>query len=80
MQPKVKVCYIDKGSFVYEIKTEHSYKDVEEDTQKKFDTSRCSKDDKRLLTIEKNTMVISMMKNELGGKIMTEFVALKVKI
>ena len=44
-----------------------------------FDTSGYDKDDARPLPIGKNKKVIGMMKDELGGKIMTEFVALRLK-
>ena len=58
MQPKnrskVKLCYMDTGSFVYEIETEDFYTDIAKDVETKFDTSRSSKDDMRSLPIGKN--------------------------
>ena len=48
--------------------------------EKRFDTSEYSKDDNRPLPIGKNKKVIGLMKDELGGKIMTEFVALRAKM
>ena len=48
--------------------------------KKRFDTSRFSKDDNRPLPIREKKKVIDLMKNELGGKIMTEFVALRAKM
>ena len=48
--------------------------------EKRFDTSGYSKDDNRPLPIGENKKVIGLMKDELGGKIMTEFVALRAKM
>ena len=42
------------------------------DVEKKFDTSGYSKDENRPLSIGKNKKVIGLMKDILGGKIMTE--------
>ena len=44
-----------------------------------FDTSGYSKDDNKPLHIGKNKKVIDMTKDEVGGKIMTELVALRAK-
>ena len=77
---KVELCYMNKDSFVYEIETEDFYRDIAKDVEKKFDTSGYSKDSNRSLPIGKNKTVIGMMKDELGGKIMTEFVALRAKM
>ena len=46
----------------------------------RIDTSGYSKDENRPLSIGNNKKVIDMMKDELGGKIMTEFVALRAKM
>ena len=77
---KVRLCYMDTDSFVYEIETEDFYRDIEKDVKKRFDTSGYSRDDKRPLPIRENKKEISLMKDELGGKIMTEFVALRAKM
>ena len=47
---------------------------------RKVYTSGYTKDENRPLPIGKNKKVIGLMKDELGGKIMTEFVALKAKM
>ena len=47
--------------------------------QKWFDTSNYDENDKRPVPIGKNKKVISLFKEELGGKIMTEFVVLRAK-
>ena len=48
--------------------------------EKRFDTSGYSKDENRPLPIGKNKKVIGLMKDELCGKIMTRFVALRAKM
>ena len=73
----LKLCYMDTNSFVYDIRTEDLYADVVNDVIDKFDTSNYGV--VRPLPIGKNKNVIGMMKDELGGKIMTEFVALRPK-
>ena len=70
---------MDTDSFVIHSKTEDFYKDIANDVEKWFDTSNYDKDDKRSLPIGKNKKVISLFKNELGEKIMIEFVGLKAK-
>ena len=77
---KVKLYYMDTDNFVYEIETEDFYRDIAKDVEKRFDTSGYSKDENRPLPIGKNKKVIGLMKDELGGKIMTEFVALRAKM
>ena len=62
------------------IETEDFYKDIVEDVKKRFDTSGYAKDDNRSLPIGENKKVISLMKDELGGEIMTESVALRAKM
>ena len=77
---KLKLCYMDTDSLVYDIKTEDFYEDIANDVEARFDTSGYSKTDFRLLPIGLIKKVIALMKNELGGKIMTEFVALRPKL
>ena len=57
------------------IKTEDVYEDIPNDVKKWFNTSNYNKG-KRTLPRVTNKKVISLMKDELGGKIMPEFVAL----
>ena len=73
----VKLCYMDTDSFIMHIKTEDFYKDIADDVEKRFDTSNYEIN--RPLPTGKNKKVIRLMKDELGGKIMTEFVALRPK-
>ena len=81
MKPKcgdnVKLCYMDTDSFIMHIKTEDFYKDIANDVEKRFDKSNYEVN--RPLPTGKIKKVIGLMKDELGGKIMTEFVALKPK-
>ena len=76
----LKLCYMDMDSLVYDIKTEDFYEDIANDVEARFDTSGYSKTDFRPLPIGLNKKVIGLMKDELGGKIMTEFVALRPKL
>ena len=77
---KLKLCYMDTDSLVYDIKTEDFYEDIANDVEARFDTSGYSKTDFRPLPIGLNKKVIGLMKDVLGGKIMTEFVALRPKL
>ena len=76
---KARLCYMDTDSFVMYIKTEDFYKDIASDVERWFDTSNYDKKDNRPLPIGKNKKVIGLFKDELGGKIMTEFCALRAK-
>ena len=81
MKPKygdnVKLCYTDTNSFIMHIKTEDFYKDIADGVEKRFDTTNYEIN--RPLPIGKNKKVTGLMKNELGGKVMTEFVDLRLK-
>ena len=68
---------MDTGNFIINIKTEEFYKDIANDVEKKFNTSNYEVN--RPLPPEKNKNVIRLMKDELGGKVMTEIVALLPK-
>ena len=68
---------MDTDSFIMNIKTNDFYKDISDDVDNRFDTSNYEV--KRLLPIGKNKKVIGLMKDELGGKIITEFIALRLK-
>ena len=81
MKPKyndnVRLCYMDMDSFIMNIKTNDFYKDIANDVECKFDTSNYKV--KRPLPIGKNKTFIGLMKDELGGEIITEFIALRPK-
>ena len=59
------------------IKRNDFYKDIANDFEKRFDSSNYEVN--RPLPTGKNKKVIGLMKDELGGKIITEFVTLRPK-
>ena len=73
-EDKARLCYMDTDSFVVNIKTKDFYKDISQDVNKRFDTSNYTFD--RPLPTGINKKVIGLMKDDLGGDIITEFVAL----
>ena len=81
MKPKyannVKLCYMEMDSFIMNIKTNDFYKDISNDVENRFDTSNYEVN--RPLPTGKNKKVIGLMKDELCGKIITEFVTLRPK-
>ena len=76
-QNNTKLCYMDTDSFIIQIETEDFYKDIADDVKKRYDTSNYEVD--RPLPKGMNKKVIGLMKDELGGKNITEFVALRPK-
>ena len=72
-----KLCYMDTDSLKMNIKTEDFYKDIANDVKKRFDTSYYEVN--RALPTGKNKKVIGLMKDKLGGKIITEFATLRPK-
>ena len=88
MKPKyndnVKLYYMD--SFIMSIKINDFYKDISNDVKNRFDTSNYEVNTsetsalaRRPLPTGKNKKIIDLMKDELGGKIITEFVTLRLK-
>ena len=73
----VKLCYMDTDNFIKHIKAEDFYKDIVDDVEKRLDTSNFEVN--RALPTGKNKKLIGLTKDESGGKIMTEFVALSPK-
>ena len=74
---QANLCHMDTVSFIVYIKTGNIYKDIAEDVETRFDTSKYEPD--RPLTKGKNKTVIGLMKDQLGGKIMPKFVGLRAK-
>ena len=81
MKPKygndVKLCYMDTDSFIMNIKTNDFYEGITKDAENRFDTSNYEVN--RPLPMGKNKKIIGLMKDELSGKIITEFVTLRLK-
>ena len=73
----MKLCYTDTDSFIINIKTEDFYEDIADDGEKRFDPS--DYENERPLPTGKNKKVIGLMKDKLGGGIITEFIALRPK-
>ena len=76
-QQNAKLCYMDTDSFIIHIENEDVYEHIAEDVEKRFDTSNYETN--RPLPSGKYKNVIWWMNNKIGGKIMTEFVALRTK-
>ena len=76
---KIRLCYTDTDSFIMHIKSDDFYRDISANVDKWFDTSNFNKNDNRPLEIGKNKKVHGKFKDEIGGKIMTKFVALRAK-
>ena len=87
---RLKFCYTDTDSLVYHIRTEDFYEDIVDDVQNEIRyiwlSSRwvlctlATEQSHRPLRVGLNKKVIGLMKDELGGAIMTEFVALRPKL
>ena len=83
----ISLCYIDTDSFVYNIETEDFCRDISNDVENRFDTCGYSKEVQsagfthggRPLPVGHNK-VIGLMKDELGGDMIEEFVALRPKM
>ena len=75
---KLTLWSMDTDSLIYSIKTKDFYKDIADDVKDRFDTSGYNSS--RPLPVGLNKKVIGLMKDELRGEIMTEFVTLRLKM
>ena len=66
---------MDTDNVTLYIKVDNSYNDIVEDVEIRFDFYELE----RPLPKQKNKKVINLMKDELGGKIITEFARLRAK-
>ena len=76
---RVKLCYTDTDSIIFHIMTEDFYRDIAGYVERWFDTSNYDENDKIPLPIGMNKRVYGFFKDELGRKIMKEFVTLRAK-
>ena len=76
---KIKLCYMNTERFIINIFTEDFFEDVNKDVERWYDTFNYDENNKRPLKIGLNKKVIEKFKDELGGKIMKEFCALRAK-
>ena len=68
------------NSFMYEIQTEDFYKDISADVKYRFDTSDYPPDHPSGIPSGFNKKVLGMFKDEVGGKVIDEFVGLRAKL
>ena len=78
-QNNAKLCYMNTDSFIIHIETEDFYEDIADDVEKRFDTSNYDYHVDRPFPKGMNKTVLGLMKDKLGGKIITEFVAIRPK-
>ena len=69
-QQNAKLCYFDTDIFINNFKTKDVYEDIASDVEEGFDVSNYEVN--RPLPTGKNKKVIGLMKDELGGQIMTD--------
>ena len=69
---RTKLCYTDTDSLIIYIKTKYFFEDISNDVDRQFDTSNYDR-------IGKNKKVPRLLKDKLGGKIITQDVALRPK-
>ena len=77
-QGKGKLCYMNADSLIINIKTENDYEGIANNVEERFDTPNYEVN--RPLPTGQNKKEIGLMKDELGRKITTEFVAVRAKI
>ena len=75
----VNLCYMDTDSFIMQVNTTDFYHTISNDVNLWFDTSSYTTKLPRPVPIEVNKKVLGMMKDELGGEIMSELCCLQAK-
>ena len=71
---------MDTDSFIFSVETEDFYIEILLDLNEWYDTSKIDKKLNRCIPIGLNAGIIAMFKDELNGKVMSEFVALASKL
>ena len=74
----LKLCYMDTDSLVYQIRTDDFYADIASQVPVRFDTSAHRSD--KPLPMGLNKKVIGLLKDEMGGDVIEEFIALRPKL
>ena len=77
---KAKLLFTDTDSLMYEIQTEDFYKDISADVKHRFDTSHYPPNHPSGIPSGFNKKVLGMFKDEVGGKVIDEFVGLRAKL
>ena len=76
---KADLLFTDTDSLMYEIETEDFYLDISPDVRTMFDTSDYPKDHPSGIETGVNKKVIGLFKDEVAGKVITEFIGLRAK-
>ena len=76
---RAKLCYTDTDSIIIHIITEDFSEDISNNVEIQYDTSNYDENYKRPLPIGKNKKVFGLFKDELGGRIVKKFCALRAK-
>ena len=77
---KAILLFTDTDSFMYVIQTEDFYKDISADVKHRFDTTNYPPDHPSGIPSGFNKKVLGMFKDEVGGKVIDEFVGLRAKL
>ena len=77
---KAKLLFTDTDSLMYEIQTEDFYKDISADVKDRFNTSDYPPNHPSDIPTGCNKKVLGMFKDEVGGRIIEEFVGLRAKL
>ena len=77
---KAKLLFTDTDSFMYEIQTEDFYKDISANVKYRFDTSDYPPDHPSGIPSGFNKKELGMLKDEVDGKVIDEFVGLRAKL
>ena len=79
-EDKARVLFTDTDSLMYEVETEDFYTDISADVKRRFDTSDYPPDHPSGIPSGFNKKVLGMFKEEVGGKVIDEFVGLRAKL